>query len=161
VDDRKEVLDFLSALLDFSSIPVTKNDVDEVSIFKKTSFVKMAVNNTYLAIKKNKYDHRDFTIIENKLRKVNLFNKFTPHDELATLEKKLEEIEDKRVRNQSVYKEKLENVEKLKSCFQKIQATRDEEKRKIYEYERKVAHRERLIDEIKDLEIQLERSKRS
>lgn len=159
VDDRKEVLDFLSSMLNFTSIPVTKNDLDEVAVFKKYNFAKMAVNNRYLAIKKNRYDHRDFTIIENKLPKLNLFNKFTSHDELATLERKLKEIEGMRASNQSMYKEKLEKVEKIKSYFEKIQATRDEEKMKMYEYERKMGHRERLVNEIKSQEIQLERSR--
>lgn len=159
IEDRPEILEFLRSIVDLGNIPVSKKDLDEVKIFKNYNFSKMAIRNKYVGIKRSAYNHKDFVIFENRFSKINLFNKSTSQDELADLEKKLKQMEDKRESNQKVYREKFEKLESLKGNFLKLQAKRDQERMKLYEYERKVELKNRLINEIKNLEKELEEVK--
>lgn len=158
IDDKKEILDFLSSSCNLSSIPVTsRRDLDERKILGKYNFHKIAVAGSCIGIKRSIYNPKDYFIIEFRFKRTGIFKQIGTADDIQKIDKKIDRLETERTQNRGSYrglKEALErNVQKAQTITDQIKI----EKTKMFEYERKLELKGRLSEEISLLDEQIEK----
>lgn len=157
VDDRKEILEYLSTAIDFSQIPVTKNIVDEQELFQKYNFRKVAIRGKYIAMKRSIYNSDDYIIKENKFKRSNIFKQTGTQEELKIIEQKIAEFQAKRIQNRKIHDNSIKLIEDRGLKIVKLTNLKNEQRVKYLEYQKKKKHKIRILNERNSIEDEIEK----
>ncbi|KAG5859110.1 SMC N-terminal domain-containing protein [Encephalitozoon hellem] len=156
IECREEIMSYLVVAGHFDLIPVSKTNVDEGLVFRKTNVKRMAAGGRYIEIKKSRYGP-EHAVIYNPLKSQNLFSHNLSLEELEGIEKELEKRNLTRRENEEKLKEILKDCEAIDKELQELYKKRSSYNSQIMEIKRKEARVQVLKGSMnrKNLEIKM------
>ncbi|ADM12689.1 chromosome segregation ATPase [Encephalitozoon intestinalis ATCC 50506] len=136
IECREEIMNYLIVAGHFDQIPVSKENVDEGLVFRKTNVKKMAAGGRYIEIKKSRYGS-EHAIIYNPLKPRNLFSESLSLQELETIEEELSKKNSTRRENEEKLREILKDGEVIDKELQGLYKERSWYNSQMMEIKRK------------------------
>lgn len=149
IDGPKEILEMLCGLSNFHLIPITKKEINPEKLFKETNYSKIITNNSYIEIRRSRYNKKDTALIKTPtLKKSKIFVNNLP--ELEEIEKEIFKLKEIQNKNNKKFQEILKEKEIINLEIEKYMKKRIIYKREIQKILREEENKIELKKEIEN-----------